>query len=169
MVVVDGFKIEGRSKWEFYVAGCVKSYKAVRDSIIKWKLPNKLIKNLIYEIPHRPYRDWFLFNDIRSAPEWEVSTISYETAWPIITKKYYWLVLPDSIKKRWKQYFKFIAKDNISIWDSFSYIHKKGVSKLKIQDILWEDLKKLETINCNTKTIYILTDKILEGWEVIYK
>ena len=70
---VDALKIEGRSKSEFYVWAVVKAYKHVRDAIVSWKKINETIANLVNVIPHREYRDGFLFNKLTDFPEWEVN------------------------------------------------------------------------------------------------
>lgn len=67
--IVDWLKIEWRSKSERYAAATVKAYRHVRDSLLAWKNIDESIKNLVYEIPHRYYWEWFLFNDIRYAPD----------------------------------------------------------------------------------------------------
>jgi collagenase-like PrtC family protease len=71
--VVDGLKIEGRSKSEFYVAATTRAYRHTRDSILAGKEPDENIKNLVYQIPHRYYWEGFLFNDIRYTPEMEIT------------------------------------------------------------------------------------------------
>lgn len=70
--IVDWLKIEWRSKSEFYVAATVKAYRHVRDAILNKTPIDEKIKNLVYLIPHRYYWEWFLFNDIRFAPEMEI-------------------------------------------------------------------------------------------------
>ncbi len=67
--VVDALKIEGRSKSEFYVASTVKAYKHVRDALIEWKSIDPIIKDLVYQIPHRRYWEGFLFHWILYAPD----------------------------------------------------------------------------------------------------
>jgi len=72
MPYVDAMKIEWRSKSEFYVWAMVKAYKHVRDCIVEWKEIDPEIKWLVEKIPHRPYWDGFLFNQLKDYPEWEV-------------------------------------------------------------------------------------------------
>lgn len=54
---LDGLKIEGRSKSELYVGAVAKAYRHVRDAIVHDAPINESIKNIVYQIPHRPYRD----------------------------------------------------------------------------------------------------------------
>ena len=70
---VDAIKIEGRSKSEFYVGAVVKAYKHVRDAIIEGKKIDEKVANLVNVIPHREYRDGFLFNKLSEFPEGESS------------------------------------------------------------------------------------------------
>ena len=68
---VDAMKIEGRSKSEFYVWGMVSAYKHVRDALIDGTPIDPEIKNLVNVIPHREYRDGFLFHNIKEFPDRE--------------------------------------------------------------------------------------------------
>ncbi len=99
--IVDGLKIEWRSKSEFYVAATVKAYKHVRDAIISWKHIDENIKNLVYKIPHRYYWEWFLFNDIRFTPEMEI------TDWKWNIKDEFEKLSDNDIRK---QVYKFVDK-----------------------------------------------------------
>lgn len=68
---IDAMKIEGRSKSEFYVWGMVSAYKHVRDALIDGTPIDPEIKNLVNVIPHREYRDGFLFHNIKEFPDRE--------------------------------------------------------------------------------------------------
>ncbi|MBB1543210.1 MAG: U32 family peptidase [candidate division SR1 bacterium] len=68
---IDAMKIEGRSKSEFYVGGMVSAYKHVRDALIDGTPIDPEIKNLVNVIPHREYRDGFLFHNIKEFPDRE--------------------------------------------------------------------------------------------------
>lgn len=173
---VDWLKIEWRSKWELYVWAVTKSYRHVLDSIVNWTPIDDKIKNMVYEIPHRPYWDWFLFNDIKSAPDGEeeitnqnLNSISFETAWPVIDKKYFWLVLPEFVEKNWKKYFEFIPKELIVPWDKLSYFSPLYMWDLSVSSILTEDLTDSEKADCNMKKCYVNFDKDVKWWEVLYK
>jgi collagenase-like PrtC family protease len=47
----------------------VKAYKHVRDAIIEGKKIDEKVANLVNVIPHREYRDGFLFNKKQDFPE----------------------------------------------------------------------------------------------------
>lgn len=75
---VDAMKIEGRSKSEFYVGGMVKAYKHVRDAIIDGTPIDPKIQDLVNMIPHREYRDGFLFHSLREFPDTENQDYAWE-------------------------------------------------------------------------------------------
>lgn len=79
---VDALKIEGRSKSEFYVGAIVKAYKHVRDSILEKKKIDPKIANLVNVVPHREYRDGFLFNTLSEFPEGETNPPKYNSQIP---------------------------------------------------------------------------------------
>lgn len=202
---VDGLKIEWRSKSEFYVWSCVKAYKHVRDAIINWTQIDESVKNMVYEIPHRYYWDGFLFNELRSMPDWEekqkdsckencsnidleessfcwtwttssdlfvgtpVSSITKDMAWPIAESQYFWLILPEYVEKDWEKYYEFIPKNNILVWDEFSFIWSERQWMLSIIWILDWDKRSVDRIHCNMKRCYLRTDWDVNGWECLYK
>jgi hypothetical protein len=51
----------------------VKAYKHVRDTIIANKKIDETIANLVNVIPHREYREGFLFNKLADFPETETN------------------------------------------------------------------------------------------------
>jgi putative protease len=68
---IDAMKIEGRSKSEFYVSAITKAYKHVRDTLINGTPIDEKIMNLVNIVPHRSYRDGFLFNPLKDYPDGE--------------------------------------------------------------------------------------------------
>lgn len=95
MPYVDGLKIEGRSKGELYVGTVTKAYKHVRDAIVQNTPIDQEIVRLLDQIPHRPYRNGFLFNDIKSAPD-GANGVTLESAGPMVQKEYYGLIMPET-------------------------------------------------------------------------
>lgn len=81
---IDAMKIEGRSKSEFYVWGMVSVYKHVRDALIDGTPIDPEIKNLVNVIPHREYRDGFLFHNIKEFPDRENNDHAREPETPQI-------------------------------------------------------------------------------------
>lgn len=167
---VDALKIEWRSKSEFYVWSVVKAYKHVRDQIFEWKEINPEIKNLVNVVPHREYRDGFLFNKLQDYPEWEVKTsTTLDSAWPLFNRNYFWVFTDQYIEKNWKKYFEIDPKEVIEPNMEIKYISPDNIGKLKILDIIDKSGNSVEKATCNTPWTHILTDKDLSGREILYK
>lgn len=190
---VDALKIEWRSKSEFYVWSVVKAYKHVRDQILLWKKINPEIKNLVNVVPHREYRDWFLFNKLQDYPEWESviasewnergdlkiasptarndQTISttLDSAWPLFNRNYFWVFTDQYIENNWKKYFEIDPKEVIEPNMEIKYISPGSIGTLKILDIIDKSGNSVEKATCNTPWTHILTDKDLSGREILYK
>jgi len=186
---VDAMKIEWRSKSEFYVWAIVKAYKHVRDQILAWKKIDLKVKNLVNVVPHRQYRDGFLFNKFQNYPEWEennvlldkgggdkgagwfVTSISttLDSAGPLFNRNYFGIFIDKFIVHKWKKYFQIDPKEVITKWMKIKYLTPDKMSELKIVDILDNKLKSLERATCNTHDVRILTDQKLEGREILYK
>ena len=165
---VDAIKIEWRSKSEFYVWAIVKAYKHVRDCILNGKKIDDEIKNLVNVIPHRQYRDGFLFNELKDYPEREEVTTTLDTAGPLFNRNYFWVFSDNFIEHKGKQYFEFNPKEVITRGMKLKYFSPKKMWEITIVDILWPGRKELEKATCNTPKVYILTDKKLSGWENLY-
>lgn len=214
--VVDALKIEGRSKSEFYVASTVKAYRHVRDSLTKEMPMEQSIKNLVYQIPHRRYWEWFLFHGILYAPDsadkspdydlsktkveyisqeqlnqrvssnstsederfddvvdtqvWPtLSSITYDTAWPVNSKLYYGLFLPEFKELNGHRYIKFVPKQLIYPGDIVNVIIPKGnIEKVQFKGFLNELWEKEPKATVNHKWIRAEVDKMLSGWEVAF-
>ena len=117
MPYVDGLKIEGRSKGELYVGTVTKAYRHVRDAIVQDMIIDKKIVDLLDQIPHRPYRNGFLFNDIKSAPDGQ-DGVTLESAGPLVQKEYYGLIMPETklctVGEKNIQCHRFIVKQHIA-------------------------------------------------------
>ncbi len=166
---VDWLKIEWRSKSEWYAAATARAYSHVRDCILEWKEIDPKIKNLVYDIPHRHYWEWFLFNSIRNAPDGEEDSISYDTPGPIQSKTYYWFTYNESIQENWKTYYKFVSKQDIFPWDELEYLWKEWVWKTKVEDILSSSKERLEKADCNKDYLYLSFNKEMEWFETFFK
>jgi len=174
---IDAWKIEWRSKSEFYVGSTTKSYSHLRDCLIEWKQAEREILDLVYKIPHRQYWDGFLFNDIRTAPDWEedpqekiVETTTKTEAWPLKEEKtYIWTTTDEFFEKYGLTYYKISPKNNIFIGDEYEILDKTWkIKKVKITGILWENQNDLEKLTCNMKKAFIAWDN-LEEWNILVK
>ena len=174
---VDAMKIEWRSKSEFYVWSMVKAYKHVRDCIVEWKKIDPEIKSLVEKIPHRPYRDGFLFNKLADYPEWEVewrqdnpvTSTNLTSPGPTFCRNYFWIFGEKFIEKNGKKYFEFTPKEVIERWMKLKYLSANWFGELEILDIAKENWNELESANCNLPKVYILTDKDISGREILYE
>jgi len=170
---IDAWKIEWRSKSEFYVWSVTKAYSHLRDSMMMWENPNKEILDLVYDIPHRQYWDGFLFNNIRTAPDGEqdcqVQTTTKTSAWPITGKQYIWTTSWESFEENWKTYYEIDPKYNIFVWDKFDILDKSWIwHKITINWILGENKQEVEKLTCNNKKVFI-TWKNLASWNILVK
>jgi len=174
---IDAWKIEWRSKSEFYVGSVVKAYSHLRDCLVEWKQAEREILDLVYHIPHRQYWDGFLFNNIRTAPESEedaqknlVQTTTKTEAGPLKEEKtYIWTTTDEVIEKDWIKYFKISPKNNILIWDEYEVLDKSWkFKKVKITAILWEKEDEVEKLTCNMQKAYIAGDN-LDEWNILTK
>jgi len=168
---VDAIKIEGRSKSEFYVWAVVKAYKHVRDAIISWKKIDEKVANLVNVIPHREYRDGFLFNQLKDFPEWEtpVGSTTLESAGPLFNRNYFGMFSDKFIEKDGKKYFHIEPKEVITPGMKIKYLSPTEMGELEILDILDTKWNQSEKAHCNSWAMYILTDKKLGGREILYK
>ncbi len=177
LLAIDAWKIEWRSKSEFYVWATTKAYSHLRDCLYKNKNIDKNILDLVYQIPHRQYWDGFLFNSIRTAPESEqdaqenlIQTTTKTEAWPLNTEKQYiWTTTDEKIEKNWRIYYKFSPKDNIIIRDKYYVLDQKWIWKqVEIDGILWENKEDVDKLNCNMRQAYI-SWKNLKEWNILTK
>ena len=218
---VDAIKIEGRSKSEFYVGAIVKAYKHVRDAILAKKKIDPKVANLVNVIPHREYREWFLFHKLSEFPEnessprsaagtsfskgggdWSPSLLKRETkgdsfkwvwsttlnsAGPLFNRNYFGMFSDEFIEKNKKKYYHIEPKEVITPGMKIKYLSPNEMGELTILDILapnhqssseWNLLKssekiisyhQIEKVHCNSGAVYILTDKKLEGREILYE
>ena len=194
---VDAIKIEWRSKSEFYVGAVVKAYKHVRDAIITWKEIDENVANLVNVIPHRAYRDGFLFNKLSEYPEGETNppspsfikegtslpwqremkrdlenytgSTTLDSAGPLFNRNYFGMFSDQSIEKDGKTYFHIEPKEVITPGMKIKYLSPTEMGELEVLDILDAKGNQMEKAHCNSWEIYILTNKKLEGREILYE
>lgn len=172
MPYVDAIKIEWRSKSEFYVWAMVKAYKTVRDAIVAWKEPDLQAKELVEKIPHRPYWDGFLFNDLKNFPEGEeeqVTSTNIDSPGPTFCRNYFGIFKDNFIEKDGKKYFEFNPKEVLERWMKLKFLNAEWMWELEIVDLLKEWWQELDRANCNTPKVFVLTDREIKGWEILYK
>lgn len=180
---VDALKIEWRSKSEFYVGSTVKAYKHVRDAIVNGTEINQDIKNLVYKIPHREYRDGFLFNDLKNdfpEPELDKETLKKvkenpssisKSPWPLFDRNYFGIFSTNFIEKDGNKYYEFTPKEVINKGMKVLYISNNHdeIREIEIIDIIKEWWQELEKANCNTPKVFILTDQKIHWREILFQ
>ncbi|HBB04701.1 TPA: hypothetical protein DCZ39_07600 [Patescibacteria group bacterium] len=67
-----------------------------------------------------------------------------------------------------KKYFHIDPKEVLTPGMKLKYLTPTSMGELEILDILDAKGNALEKVHCNTKDVYILTDKKLEGREILY-
>ena len=183
---VDAMKIEWRSKSEFYVWGMVKAYKHVRDAIINGTEIDPSIQDLVNVIPHREYRDGFLFNKLQDYPDREIEegnwtleegqtphfqqdgTTTETTPGPLFARNYFGILEEETLLKEGKEYRKITPKETIVPWMQLKFITPDGYGELTITDILNKKGKELEKADCNTSEVFISTDQETEAAMLLY-
>lgn len=194
---VDAIKIEWRSKSEFYVWAVVKAYKHVRDAIIEGKKIDEKVANLVNVIPHREYRDGFLFNNLSEFPEGETNppspsfikegtslpwqmemkrdlesytgSMTLDSAGPLFNRNYFGMFSNEFIEKDGKKYYHIEPKEVITPGMKIKFLSPTEMGELEIIDILDAKGNQVEKAHCNSWAMYMLTDKKLEGWEILYE
>lgn len=183
MPYVDALKIEWRSKSEFYVGSTVKAYKHVRDAIVNGTEINQDIKNLVYKIPHREYRDGFLFNDLKNdfpEPELDKETLKKvkenpssisKSPGPLFDRNYFGIFSSNFIEKDGNKYYEFTPKEVITRNMKVLYISKdrEEIKQIEIIDIIKEWWQELEKADCNTPKVFVLTNKEVQWREILFK
>lgn|GEM_PF-180552 len=185
---VDALKIEGRSKSEWYVGAVTRAYKHVRDALLANQPIDPIIKNGLYDIPHRPYWDGFLFNPIQDYPEGEptekteqpsseeivnqteqteVST-TLTTSGPISDNTYFGVCEPELKEFDGVSYIKITPKQVMTLGMELSYLTSLATSTLTISAMRDPDGKSLEKATCNMPYIYLAASVPLKGWEILY-
>lgn len=98
-----------------------------------------------------------------------ITSTTLESAGPLFNRNYFWTFTNQFIEKNKKKYFQINPKEVITPWMSIKYLSPDEMGILKIIDITDEKWKQLEKAHCNTGNVYVLTDKKLKGWEILYE
>jgi len=73
------------------------------------------------------------------------------------------------IEKDKKKYFHIEPKEVITPGMKIKYLSPNGMGELKVVEILDAKGKPMGKVHCNSGPVYMLTDKKLEGREILYE
>lgn len=158
-------KIPHRPYWDWFLFNKLQDYP---EWEVEWR------DNVI----SKEQRDWeihninngFLPSVEMTNTKWDIVTsTNLASPWPTFCRNYFWIFGENFIEKDWKKYYEFTPKEVIERWMELKYLSANEVSTLKIVDIVKENWKELESANCNMSKVYILTDKDINGREILYE
>ena len=72
------------------------------------------------------------------------------------------------IEKDGKKYFHIEPKEVITPGMNIKYLSPTNMGELEVLDILDAKGNQVEKAHCNSWEMYMLTNKPLEGWEILY-
>ena len=130
----------------------MKAYKHVRDAIVEGKKIDEKIANLVNVIPHRAYRDGFLFNQLKDFPEGEtpVGSTTLDSAGPLFNRNYFGMFSDEFIEKDGKKYFHIEPKEVITPGMKIKFLSPTEMGELEIIDILDAKGNQTEKAHCNS-------------------
>jgi hypothetical protein len=97
------------------------------------------------------------------------TSTTLDSAGPLFNRNYFWTFTDNFIEKNKKKYFEINPKEVIEPGMKIKYLSPDVMGELKIVEILDEKWNHLEKVHCNTWNVYVLTDKKLQGWELLYE
>jgi hypothetical protein len=92
-----------------------------------------------------------------------------DSAGPLFNRNYFGIFSDQSIEKDNKKYFHIEPKEVITPGMKIKYLSPNEMGELEIVDILDAKGNQMEKAHCNSGPVYMLTDKKLEGWEILYE
>ncbi len=138
---INGFKVEGRNKTEYYLASAALAYREALDLIKKNKFNNKAktrLSNDLEKVANRGYTEGFLFDNAKKGE-------TYEGRSPI--KKWSYIgKITKKIKTNNINQYETIIKNKISVNDNVEILIPNGIYKDKILKIT-VDKKTKKTIS----------------------
>lgn len=188
---VDAMKIEWRSKSEFYVWGMVKAYKHVRDALIHWHPINPDIQNLVNVIPHREYREGFLFHKLQDFPDGESipsetgektwpseqelpstlkqdGTTTEKTPGPLFARNYVGIIEENQLQD-WPENPKMLSpKETIHPGMQVNYMTPNDLGVLTITEILDQQGRSMDKADCNSDSVFLKASIPLETGMILY-
>ncbi|MBW6431719.1 U32 family peptidase [Patescibacteria group bacterium] len=127
---INGFKVEGRNKTEYYLASTALAYREAIDLAKENKYSEKDKKRLkkeLQKIAHRDYTSGFIFNEAKKGE-------TYQGRSPI--EQYRYIAQITKIKSQNTKKYKVIVKNKIKKDMAVEVLTPSGIKKDKILDIM---------------------------------
>ena len=137
---IDGFKIEGRIKTEYYVAGVVRAYRHAIDLYYadsqNYQTPEKW-RDELFKISHREYSTGFLFGTEKISQTYRVESFIKNTVFKaVVIEKCY---------NEYKGWVKLIVKDSIIAGDEMEVMTPHNDFNVKIEELKNVDKKDINS------------------------
>ena len=97
------------------------------------------------------------------------TSITFTSGGPTFCRNYFGIFKENFIEKNGNKYFEFTPKEVLERWMKLKFLSADGMGELEIVDLLKEWGQELERANCNTPKVFILTDREIKGWEILYE
>lgn len=96
------------------------------------------------------------------------SSTTLDSAGPLFNRNYFGMFSDQFIHHEGKKYFAIEPKEVVTPGMKIKYLSPQEMGTLKIIDILDTKGKQIDKAHCNSGEVYILTNKPLEGREILY-
>lgn len=156
---INGLKIEGRNKTEYYIASTALAYrKAINLSLAgQYKTKEKIkLKKELEKIAHRGYTSGFLFDDAKKGE-------TYQGRSPIKNWEYIGLITKP-LKQRPNNQHEVVVKNKIRVGTEVEVLTPAGIKKDKILEIILDNklVNEISPGTRNQKGIISLENKYKE-------
>lgn len=98
-----------------------------------------------------------------------VTSTNLDSPGPTFCRNYFGIFKENFIEKDGKKYFEFTPKEVLERGMKLNFLSATEIWELTIVDLLKEWWQELERANCNTPKVFVLTDKEIQGWEILYE
>jgi len=167
LIVNDTIAVELKStkltKWDYYKQ--LRSYMQNNSKIEVGLLLNFYNKSLDYKRLNKWF--WNPNSQKSSGKNPQIST-TLTSAGPLFDRNYFGMFSDTFIEKDGKKYFSITPKEVIEPGMKIKYLSPTDMGELTILDIVTEKGNHMEKAHCNSGNIYVLTDKPLAWWEILY-
>lgn len=165
LIINDVVALELKStkvtKWDYYKQ--LRSYMKNNENVKVWFIFNFYNKKLDFKRLDKSH-PWL--SDIDNNRQ---TSITFTSGGPEFCRNYFGIFQENFIEKDGNKYFEFTPKEVLERWMKLKFLSADGMGELEIVDLLKEWGQELERANCNTPKVFILTDREIKGWEILYE